>query len=367
MRVAIVDPASWSLAYDEPLAASLARAGCEVTLYCTRSAHGVESPAEVPGLKVDEWFYRPGYGLGVLPRRLGRAIRHPLDLSKLVRHLRTNADVVLVQWMPGRRVDARAWAQLAKDVPVLFTAHNAQERDKATDAELLQGFSAVIAHSDGGAATLREVGLTNVWRMTIGAYDQYARMPDPATLPADIPADAPLAVFAGLLRDYKGVDVLLDAWPAVVDRVPDARLIIAGRPVDVELPAVAPAGATILPRFVSEEELGWLLRRAQVCVLPYRKIDMSGVAVSALACGTPLVASDVGGLGEYAGRGALLVPPGDATALAEALIEVLGSPERQEELAREAREAVAEHYSWDGIAAQYVERLTQLVSGAAGA
>lgn len=360
MRVAIVDPASWSLAYDAPLGAALARAGCEVALHCTRSPHGAQVAEQARGFTVEESFYRSGYGLGVLPRRVGRAIQHPLDLAKLTRKLRRSADVVMVQWLPGRTVDARAWARLARDVPVTYTAHNAQERDNALDPKLLAGFSAVIAHSDGGAQVLRDAGLPHVWRMTLGAYTQYATAPEPVAPPVELPADAPLVLLPGLLRDYKGVDVLLEAWPAVRAAVPDARLVVAGRPMGIELPDPAPDGATFVPRFVGEDELGWLLRRATVCCLPYRRIDMSGIAASALACGTPLVLSDVGGFSEYVGRGAVTVPPGDAPALADALIAVLHDPARRAQLAAEARTAIETHYSWDAIARKYVERLGAL-------
>jgi glycosyltransferase involved in cell wall biosynthesis len=360
MRVAIVDPASWSLAYDAPLGAALARAGCAVTLHCTRSPHGAEAMAVEDGLVVEESFYRSGYGLGVLPRRVGRAVQHPLDLAKLARRLRREADVVMVQWMPGRRIDARAWARLAREVPVTFTAHNAQERDNAIDPQLLRGFSAVIAHSEGGAKVLRDAKLAPVWSMRLGAYTQYAEVADPAQLPIEIADEAPLVVLPGLLRDYKGVDVLLDAWPAVRSALPDAQLVIAGRPMGIELPAQAPAGATFIPRFVGEDELGWLLRRATVCCLPYRRIDMSGIAASALACGTPLVLSDVGGFGEYVGRGGVTVPVGDAGALAQELIAVLGDPARREQLASEARAAIADHFSWDAIASEYITRFATL-------
>lgn len=360
MRVAIVDPASWSLAYDAPLGAALARAGCEVTLHCTRSPHGAEAMSTAGGLVVEESFYRSGYGLGVLPRRVGRAIQHPLDLAKLTRRLRRDADVVMVQWLPGRGVDARAWARLAREVPVTFTAHNAQERDNAIDPALLGGFSAVIAHSDGGADALRDAGLAEVWRMRLGAYTQYAEAPAPATPPVELPDDAPLVVLPGLLRDYKGVDVLLEAWPAVRDAIPDAQLVIAGRPMGIELPDSPPDGATFVPRFVDEDELGWLLRRATVCCLPYRRIDMSGIAAAALACGTPLVLSDVGGFGEYVGRGGVTVPAGDPAALARGLVDVLGDPARREQLSSEARVAIAGWYSWDAIASEYVERYRSL-------
>jgi glycosyltransferase involved in cell wall biosynthesis len=360
VRVAIVDPASWSLAYDAPLGAALARAGCEVTLHCTRSPHGAQAMQHADGFHVEESFYRSGYGLGILPRRVGRAIQHPLDLAKLTRRLRDEADVVMVQWLPGRRIDARAWARLARDVPVTFTAHNAQERDNAADPDLLRGFSAVIAHSEGGAAALRDAGIANVWPMRLGAYTQYAEAADPAAAPVDLPEGAPVVVLAGLLRDYKGVDVLLDAWPMVTEQVPDARLVIAGRPMGIELPNTPPEGATIIPRFVSEEELGWLLRRASVCCLPYRRIDMSGIAAAALACETPLVLSDVGGFGEYVGRGGVTVAAGDPAALAATLAGVLADPQRQAALRAEARAAIDDHYSWDAIAREYVTRLRSL-------
>jgi glycosyltransferase involved in cell wall biosynthesis len=360
VRVAIVDPASWSLAYDAPLGAALATAGCDVTLHCTRSPHGAEAAAEAEGFRVEESFYRSGYGLGVLPRRLGRAIQHPLDLAKLTRRLRSEADVVMVQWLPGRGVDARAWARLARDVPVTFTAHNAQERDNALPAELLRGFSAVIAHSAGGAETLRAAGLDPVWQMGLGAYTQYASAPDPETLPLEIADDVPLVVLPGLLRPYKGVDVLLEAWPRIRELVPTAQLVIAGRPMGVELPATPPPGATFIPRFVSEDELGWLLRRATVCALPYTKIDMSGIAAAALACGTPLVLSDIGGFGEFEGRGGVPVPAGDPGALAEAIAGILDNPSRRANLARLAREAADTVYSWDAIAREYVERFGTL-------
>ncbi|MCW2925341.1 MAG: glycosyl transferase group 1, partial [Thermoleophilia bacterium] len=364
LRVAIVDPASWSLAYDEPLANALARAGCEVTLHCTRSPHvGVKVVLREDGAQVEESFYRTGYGYGrLLPRRLTRITQHPLDLAKLTRRLRAEADVVMVQWLPGRGLDVRAWARLAQSMPVTFTSHNAQEREGKVPLAALGGFSAVVAHSDGGARALREAGLPTVWRMAIGAYDQYATAPEPPEPPVLLPEHAPLVVLPGLLRPYKGVDVLLEAWPLVRAQVPQARLVIAGRPMGVDLPEAVPAGAAFIPRFVSDEELGWLLRRATVCCLPYRRIDMSGIAVSALACGTPLVVSDVGGLGEYVGRGALAVPPGDPAALAQALVAVLADATLEARLGAEARAAIATHYSWDAIATEYVRRLAGLLA-----
>ena len=96
---------------------------------------------------------------------------------------------------------------------------------------------------------------------------------------------------------------------------------------------------TLLPRFVADAELAALLRRADVVALPYRSIDNSGVVFAALAVGAGLVLTDVGGFRELHDRDGvgMLVPPGDPDALAGALIDVLTSPERRDQLRAASR------------------------------
>ncbi len=171
-----------------------------------------------------------------------------------------------------------------------------------------------------------------------------------------------MVVLAGLLRPYKGVDIMLDAWPRIHRAVPDAHLIIAGRPMGVELPDSPPAGVTIVPRFLDEAEYSWLMRRADVVCLPYRAIDMSGVLMAAIGLGTPVVASDVGGFGEFAGQGALIVEPENTGQLAETLTALLADTDLQSRLQREAATAAATTYSWDRIASVYTERYRSLTA-----
>lgn len=360
MKVAIVDPAAYSLTYDVPLCEALVRAGCEVTLYTTQFAHG-DMPDPV-GVEVVRWFYTRSPRR--LPRRIARALQHPPDLLRLVRMLaRTRPDVVHVQWTIADHFDAYAWGRLSRmGVSVVFTAHNAQERAESVPPRLLRRFDAVVAHTDGGAENVaRAVGGRRTWQLPIGAFEAYARTADPPVAPVRL-GDGPLAVHVGLLRPYKGVDILLRAWPAVRASLPDAQLLVAGRPMGVDLPEPPPPGVHYLPRFLTEAEYGWALRRADAACLPYRRIDMSGVAASALACGTPLVCSSVGGFCELQGRGAILVPPEDVDALAAALVAVLGDEALRGRLAAEARHAIAGHFSWDAIARDYVERYATLAA-----
>jgi glycosyltransferase involved in cell wall biosynthesis len=104
---------------------------------------------------------------------------------------------------------------------------------------------------------------------------------------------------------------------------------------------------------VSDAELAALFRAADLAVLPYREIDQSGVLYTALAFGTPLLLSAVGGFPEIARTGAAeLVPPGDAAALAQALGALLGDPGQRAALAEASRRAGAPDgpYGWDAIA-----------------
>lgn len=356
----MVDAAAFTLPYDSALCEALADAGHDVTLYTTRFAHG--PMPEARGYRIVEWFYRraiPG-----VSRRASRALQHPFDMWRLRRHLRrSRPDVVHVQWSVVDSFDIGFWRKL--DLPVVFTAHNAlprEDKGETLDADRLRAFDAVVVHSAYGEQGLRErVELPHLWRIPHGALDAYSDLADPAELPLQLD-DGPVVAMTGLLRPYKGVDVLLAAWPRVRELVPNAQLVIAGRPMGVELPATPPAGAQFLPRFVSDEEYAWILRRADIVCLPYTTIDLSGVLFSALALGRPLVLSDNGGFREFDGHGARLVPTGDADALATTLAQLLGDEEARARLAGEAARAAREVYSWSSIAQQYGRRYAELVS-----
>lgn len=359
MKVAVVDPAAFTLPYDTELCAALAREGHDVTLFTTQFAHG-DMPTP-DGFALNEWFYRrniPG-----VPRRIMRGLQHPLDLRRLRRHiLREQFDLVHVQWSVIDRIDVPLWRSMP--IPVVFTAHNSVGRAAdALDASALEAFDAVVAHSKFGAEGLRtQYGLRNVWHIAMGVFDGFRDMPEPAHPPLEL-GDGPVVALTGLLRPYKGVHTLLDAWPAVRAAVPNAQLVIAGRPMGVELPNPAPDGVHIVPRFLDDDAYVWMLRRADIVCLPYTAIDLSGVLFSALTVGTPVVLSDVGGFGEFVGQGAELVPPEDPATLAATLIRLLGDTERRAVLSEEALTAARDHYSWDAIGAAYTAHYRELVGG----
>jgi glycosyltransferase involved in cell wall biosynthesis len=93
------------------------------------------------------------------------------------------------------------------------------------------------------------------------------------------------------------------------------------------------------------------MRRASLLVLPYREIEHSGVAFTALGAGTPLLLSDVGGFPEIAATGAARTfPAGDSAALGESLSKLLADPAALADMAERARAAAAGPYAWESIA-----------------
>ena len=170
-------------------------------------------------------------------------------------------------------------------------------------------------------------------------YSEFDVFLEPPTEPLP---EHPVAAFVGVLERYKAVDVLLDAWPIVIDRVPGASLALVGAgslgdEVRRRVAEESTPGIRLLDP-MPQAELSALLDRATCLVLPSRSEGLPRIVLEAMARGRAVVASDVGGMAELVdvetGR---LVPAEDVLALAEALVEVLADRAGAERMGRAAR------------------------------
>ncbi len=366
MRVDLIDASAFTPPYEHALAAALARAGVTVRLVTSRFPY-----AEVPapeGYSVCEHFYRHARGAaGSRARRLSKLAEHVPDMLRY-RRLRRDADIAHFQWLDVQWLDG----VLLPTRPRVLTAHDLLPREPrpgqaAAQRRLLRRMDAVIAHSDYGRRQLIDgLGLApeRVHVIHHGAFDHLTARADERPLPEELQhVDTPVVLFFGLLRPYKGLDVLLDAWRGVAD----AELWIVGHPrMPLEpLQARAGAGVRFVTRFVADSELPAFFRRADVVVLPYtrtERFDQSGVLATALAFGTPSVLSDIGGFAEIAATGAgRLVPPGDAVALHEALTWLLGDAALRRQMGEAAARAAAKPYSWDAAARRTLDLYESLL------
>jgi glycosyltransferase involved in cell wall biosynthesis len=362
MRVDVVDPSAYTPPYDHALCAALARAGVGVRLVTSRFAYGSVPPAE--GYTVSEAFYR--HAVGAPGSRLRRTSKLAQHVPDMLRYRRAAAELVHFQWLDLQYLD---WA-LFPDRPLVLTAHDLLPREPRpgqarSQRRLYDRVDAIVVHSDYGRRQLvGELGIApaKVHVIHHGAFGHLARLP--AGEPELDAGDRPVVLFFGLLRPYKGLDTLLEAWRAIGR---DAELWIVGRPrMALEpLRAAAPQSVRFVPRFVDDADLPAWFRRADVIVLPYQRterFDQSGVLATALAFGKPIVLSDIGGFGEVAATGAgLLVPPEDPEALRTALQRLIDDPAERERLAAAARAAADGPYSWDEAARQTVELYRNLL------
>jgi D-inositol-3-phosphate glycosyltransferase len=178
-----------------------------------------------------------------------------------------------------------------------------------------------------------------------------------------------MILFVGRPDPVKGLDTLLRAMALVVRAEPTLRenaclCVVGGDKTDD--PAAMDAERSRIEQLrhelglrnvvvfhgtVSQDELPYYYSAAQVLVVPSRYESFGMVALEAMACGTPVIASDVGGLSSLVrdGRTGFLVPDGDPRALADRLLPLLRDPVLRRELGHHGI-ATAEAYSWPTIA-----------------
>jgi glycosyltransferase involved in cell wall biosynthesis len=354
MRIALLDPPSFTAPYDHALASALARRGHDVTLLTSPFTHG--DVPEPDGYRRDEVFLPLSSRL--VRRRPRSRLRLPLkgaeyvpSAARLLQRVRSlDPDVAHLQWLAIPRYDVH-WLRRLKR-PTVLTAHDVlprQERNARAWGEALGLADRVIVQSQRAVEELAVAGVPR---------EKLVRIQHPV-FESGVAAEAPVGktiLFFGLIRQYKGLDVLLRS----LAEVPEARLVIAGDPLDPVAPLRALARELgVAPRiewrlgFLPDEGIPRLMHEATLVALPYRKIDSSGVLATALGHGRPAVVTDVGGLPDAirefgAGR---VVPPEDAPALAEAIRDLL-EPEALEAAFRGA-EAARHALTWDAAAAAH--------------
>lgn len=176
-----------------------------------------------------------------------------------------------------------------------------------------------------------------------------------APAPQAEPSEAPIILFLANLWRRKGIFTLLDAFAQVVEKIPNCRLLIAGdgdERAEVERRvAASPHQAQIeMVGRVTRADAPTLLRDCTVYCLPSYGEPFGITVLEAMACAKPVVATNAGGLKHLLpAEGGHKVPPGDAAALAQALIEVLSSPELQAEMGRHNRRAIESFYNWERV------------------
>ena len=365
MRLGLVSPYSWTYPggvnrHVDALARELLARGHEVRVFApldrdTRRAALLHRGARPQALEAPEWLVGLGGTIGFPSNgAISNVLGHPDGLLTLRRELRAFAPDVVHVHEPN--VPMVAWDTLMRTgAPLVGTFHTYSTHalpfaiaNAAGLRRRLNRLSVRIAVSEAAAWTGR--------RFQGG---EYRIIPNGVELPPGGPpaahargAHEPLRIaFVGQAVERKGLPLLLAAFEALRAEVPAELVVIGATPGDVGPLLSDPASVRVLGR-VSDACRQAELTRADVLVAPSLGGESFGMVLTeAYAAGTPVIASDIAGYREVVEHGVtgVLVPPADATALAEALREAAYRPHRLA-LAGAAAARAAHRYAWPAVA-----------------
>lgn len=372
LRISVVDPLNYSgmAYYTAGLASGLVDAGASVVVM------GSDRPLAAPR-RDDGWRLQPTFsGTGPGRPRWRRAVAYALATMSLLRQThRDHPDWVVWNYVELPSLDRLAVKTLKQSgIKVAFIAHETEPWESGTSRHAIyrwlieEAADAIVVHGTTGARSLSDRWNTVDRRVILSEHGDYRAWVDPhadqeaARRRLGLPIDAPLALFFGALRMSKGLGSLLGAWPAVRSIVPEAELVVAGRPyrgTDLRLLERFGAGVTLRLGEVSPTDAADFYAASDVVALPYDRVSTSGVLRYAYSAARPVIATDIGELHEHVieGQTGLLVPPGDMQALSGALVTLLSDRSRTRAMRMSANAYSQAHFDWTAIGAQLLENI----------
>lgn len=391
--VALLDPGNFSPQYTANLCTSLTQLGVDVTLITSAPQFG-EMP--VPrGYRVENCFFQSVTGSGLLRsvtarsvpgRMILKACAYPFGLARTRRLVRSlpSPGILHYQWSHMPLLDSRLVSRLrAWGWRAVATAHDFTVPPpfsslwKRQAVRFYRSVDAVVVHTErlaeqaGAELNIPPSRLHVITRGDLGVLRGAQLSHQEARTRVGIGGSGPVLLFFGMIKPNKGLIHLLRAMPEVLRVLPDARLVIAGEPVEsfdayTAVIEQLDIGRAVIVRlgYVPDEEAGAYFQAADLIVLPHTDVSLSGVAWVALGFGRPIVGTFVGGLPDLVEEGVngFLVPPGSAAALSQAVIQALRDPEQLARVGARGQERFQARYSWAKTATETLDLYRRLMN-----
>lgn len=311
--------------------------------------------------QVELWMLMAGTGLVAEARRHGLTLRWlgaggyvwPPALWRLWQRLRADRPDILVPLTGIPNIWGRIFGRLVR-VPLVIGAC----RDHVLWHERWLG--RLAHHHVCNSAAIRDYAISR-YGLDPGAVSvipngvdlgRFAQAPPPQ------PSRFPVILTIGRLVADKDQAGLIDAFARIAADLPEVRLWIVGDgPLETVLKRMAfqTAWADRIRIFPGQADVTAFLRQAAVFALGSRRESLPNVVLEAMACGLPVVATDVGGLDELVvpGKTGLLVPPGRPVAMARALKALLVDPAKARDLGRAGRQRAAARFALTDMVRRY--------------
>jgi glycosyltransferase involved in cell wall biosynthesis len=266
-------------------------------------------------------------------------IRHgPVDV---VHAHQAHTGAVVAAWTPRRYARRTAVKLAGLDIPAGPGLRARARRTALRRIDIVAAVNPTLRDE----ATALGVGPVHMVPNGVDVH-RFKPAPDPGVARSRLgwEADAPTVLYVGRLEPVKGADVLLDAWSRVRTEQPHAQLWVVGSGSEAISLLAADRRSVVFSGWLSDPSP--LYQAADLLVVPSRSEGLSNVLLEGMASGLATVASDVAGnscvLAD--GKNGRLVPPDDAGALAEVIIELLADEEQRRRLGQAARATVEERY-----------------------
>jgi glycosyltransferase involved in cell wall biosynthesis len=323
----------------------LIRDGFEVEVICGREKGTIKNEV-IDGVKIHRIF---NFGLIKLKYDVGR-----ISPKMLLSALKNDADIVHAHaygFFP-------TYASVFSNKPTLITTHSDPTAKIFAFGDLSR--SIPLRLCDHVVATT-ELEKQHLIKRGVSS-EKISLIPNGITLPPlnvpkiDYPSKTILCL-ARLDTAHKGQDILLQAMPKVISKVPGVKLWIAGDGKDEKILKDLTQRLKISKNVefkgpITNPIKSQLLKNCSVLCIPPRTESFGVVYLEAMAYGRPIVTTRVGGIPEVVGDSALLVPPNDSSALANELVHVLCDDKLAEGLRKRSLERV-KHFDWEHIVKKY--------------
>jgi glycosyltransferase involved in cell wall biosynthesis len=351
------------------LARELSKRGHTVKVISARTSLAEKQREQIRGVDIARVFL---VFFGISPKQsLTTPFLAPIGLTAFMREIHYfNPDLINAHFIDGNAFYLN-YARRFKKIPLVVTLHGSDVKVFPKRSKIHGSlFSSTLKLADRVVFTSRNLSTHLPDNLTLDESKtrvvhngvDIKKLRAEITTP-DIEIASPYFFSAGRFVDIKGFDILIEAFGRIANSLPEHKLVIAGdgptrAAIAERAKQLGIEERVVLPGMLPHGQALALLQSAQIALLPSREENFSIFALEAAALGTPLIASDTGGLPELISDGdnGITVKVGEVTELAAAIKKLAGDRKLREKIARNAQVNAEQNYTLDS----YTERMLEV-------